>query len=303
MSGLFAPVLIAGLLLPAANPNLEKCRELEAEFDYQGMVAECSIAAADPNATRIERIEVNRLLGFAHTALGDAGTARVWFLRLLTIDPTHELPNEVSPRFRGAFAKAVEEFARDGKLSLSHEPPPVEAALSGVPLTVSFDVVDKLGRIAKARVDVEVLVDQQVQGAPVSAELARVDTGTAGQQRFEGELPDPVRGQASAPPSYTLRYTLVLENAVGDVVALEPAFTPVTLPRQSEVVSSGGGEGGEGDVLLWAGVATVGGVVLIAAVAGGSAAVYCATVGCGARQVSPPVGYVSVSVDALSEAP
>jgi len=297
---MIATLIVSGLLLtaPLANPSLDECRTLEAEFDYQGMVAACSVAAADPNATREERILSARLLGIAHTAMGDEQAARIWFIRLLTLDPEHELPKEISPRFRATFAQAMEAFARDGGVSVTHTAPTADEALAGGPLNLRFEVVDPLSRVTRAVVEVAV-VHGDVAGSPQQFPLSRSIGSGAGEVVFEGALPDPGVGAAGVPASYALSYRLVLQNVVGDEVVPDPALEPVSLPRtQAESGSVGGAEDeGAGGAILWASVAAVGGVVAVTAVAGGVAAALCVTVGCGNTDTPAPTGYVRIEIE------
>jgi hypothetical protein len=275
----------------AGNPQLAQCKRLEAEFDYEGMLSECSAAAADPSTSKEERVEATRLLGFAHTALGDDASTQLWFLRLLVIDPEHELPSDVSPRFREAFARAQKTFATRGVVFVAHTPPSADVSLEGAPLLLVFDVTDPLGRVARARLEVVVVVGDN-SWPPAAGTLSRMPTAQAGLLRFEGELPDPAASRGSAPERYTLRYRLVLENDVGDQVMPTPATPDVTLPRRGPE----GGSGGESDALLWGGAALAGGVLLVGA-AGGAVAIYCAVGGCSSRSVPAPIGFVSVSVE------
>lgn len=282
-------LLVAGSA--EAGPDVARCRQLESEFDYKAMVTECSVAAADPGNTREERIELYRLLGFAHTALGDEPTAEVWYLRVLLLDPAHELPPEVSPKFREGFAKAVKVFLRDGKVTVSHAPPtPPERVTRETPLVpVSFEITDKLGRVSSARVEVRALIDGEA-GAPATRELRREPAGEPGRYRFFGELPDPARAAGGAAPhSYQLEYQLVLLNSVGDTVAPAPAFGPQTIPLAGE----GAGEGLD-PLLLVVGAGAVGGVLLAGAAVGVGA--YCAAGYCSPKPVARPVGWVNISV-------
>lgn len=287
------PLLALLVATPAAaNPHLDKCRALEGEFDYKGMVPECGLVLADEAASAEERIEAHRLLGFAHTALGEDDAAFQWFLRLLVLDPAHALPDDVSPRFREGFARAQEHIDKNGRVTVVHQPPTVQAALEGSPLVLSFEVRDALERVAGAEVVVDAIVDGKT-GEAITAPLTRLAAGQAGVSRFEGELPDPVAQSGAAPTSYTLRYRLVLTGPLGKEVAPDPPVPPITLPRQgSTAVVAGEGDG----LLLWGGAALASGLV-VAGLAVGSVALYCATGRCSSRTAQPPVGYVNVSVE------
>lgn len=291
---LFAAALLALVVAApaAANPHLEKCRALEGEFDYKGMVPECGLVLADEGASAEERVEAHRLLGFAHTALGEDDAAFEWFVRLLVLDPAHALPDDVSPRFREVFARAQEHMDENGRVTVVHQPPTVQAALEGSPLVVSFEVRDALRRVAAASVIVDAIVDGQA-GEPVTVPLQMLPAGEAGVSRFEGELVDPVVQAGATPTSYTLRYRLVLEGPLGKEVAPDPPVPPITLPRQGSTAVAATGDGG---LFLWGGAALASGL-LVAGLVGGGVALYCATGRCSSRTAQPPVGYVNVSVE------
>lgn len=284
--GLFASTLTLLVASPlfAKNPGLERCRALESEFDYRAMITECGVAAADPTNTREERLELYRLLGIAHAALGDEVNAQVWFLRLLYVDPQHQLPPEVSPKFRQTFEKAVARFEAEGKVTVRHTPPkpPERIAPSSPGLPIRFEIVDKLGRVASARVDVKAMVAGQ-PGPLASAELSREATETEGVFRLTGELPDPARApDGSAPAEYSLEYTLTLRTALGDPVEPDPPFPPQTLSLR-------GAESDDGTVLtlVAVGAGALGLAVLGTAVGVGA---YCYVVGC---PPTPPVVRIS----------
>lgn len=279
----------------AASPHLDKCRSLEGEFDYKGMVAECALVAGDSDATPEDRVEAHRLLGFAHTALGHDNAAREWFVRLLVLDPDHELPNEVSPRFREVFSRAAKHIEEHGRVTVSHQPPTAEASLLGTPLRLSFEVSDALERVASAHLIVDAIIDGAA-GEAVTAPLTKMPSEREGAVRFEGPLPDPPAEGNAAPTSYTLRYRLVLEGPLGAEVTPDPSVPPIMLPRR-HVTSTTEDSG----VALWGGAALASGLV-VAGLVGGGIALYCVTGRCSSRAVQPPVGYVNVSVDGAAGA-
>ncbi len=296
-----AVALVALVAQPAgANPHLDKCRSLEGEFDYKGMVPECGLVIADAEASAEERIEAHRLLGFAHTALGDDDAAREWFVRLLVLDPEHALPEDMSPRFREVFDRAVAYVKENGRVTVVHEPPTVQAALEGGTLTLSFEVRDALARVASASVSVDAIIDGEA-GEPITAPLQKLPTEQEGVVRFEGELVDPAVRAGVSPASYTLRYRLLLSGPVGAEVMPDPPVPPIALPRHGATANAANaGEGGE--VLLWSGAAIAGGLV-VAGLVGGSVALYCATGRCSSKAAQPPVGYVNVSIAGVGALP
>lgn len=285
---------LACLATPAAaHPELDKCRALEGEFDYKGMVPACNRVLSDDAATPEERLEAHRLLAFAHTALGEDDTALQWFVRLLILDPTHTLPDDTSPRFRTLFARAADHLDKAGRVTVVHEPPSAPEALEGGPLTLSFAVRDALERVTSAAILVDAIVDGKLTD-PITASLDKMPTESAGVSRFEGVLPDPIAESGSVPTSYTLRYRLVLKGPLGKEVAPDPPVPPITLPRQRTSSSVASSEGGE--LLLWGGAALASGLV-IAGLVGGGVALYCATGRCSSHTAQAPVGFVNVSLE------
>jgi hypothetical protein len=297
-----------GVAPPAAaeSERLAKCQALETEFDYKGMVRECALAAGEAGATVDERVTALRLMGFAHTTLGNKKAAREWFLRLLVLDPSHTLGPEVSPRIRKEFDAAAAKFQSDGKITVDHTAPTAEQALAGGALSVTFDVSDGLGRVSTARVVSEVLADG-VTLPEASAPLA-IGAGENGGKRLTGELADPALSAPEGIGDYVLRYRLVLENEAGTEVVADPAFAPVSLMRPGvagAAAAAAGGSGGDegmGGALLWGSVAVVGGVVAVGLVAG-SVGLYCASGACFPRHAPRPIASVNVSISAVEATP
>jgi hypothetical protein len=269
-----------------ANASLEKCRSLEREFDYKGMLTECGVAAAEPHTTKDERVEIYRLLGIAHATLGEAEKARVWFLKLLTLQPDFKLPQDASPKFRESFADAVATFSKEGAVSVVHTPPTLDEA--GRPGPVVFEVVDRLGRVGQGKVRVQAVVEGKTY-APVEAALLRQDSGAA-TARFTGELPDPVLADPkNAPAAYQLVYELVLETPGGDLVQPATPLPPVPLDVRGPETAAGA------DVpWLWIGAGT-GAALVVAGAATGIGLGYCFTLG-PCREEPLRIAFVRVSV-------
>ena len=300
MTRVLALLLVVGVAAPAAaeNASLARCQEADQEFDYEKVLAECAVAVAEPNTSQDEKVLIFQLLGIAHTALGDAKKAEIWFTRLLVLSPNHELGDDVSPVYREAFALAKERFFDEGKVTVEHTPPAMPGAdepARAAPYPVEFKVSDKLGRVSDARVTVRAVVGQK-RGDPLEVALTRTDGEAPGQFILRGELPDPI-ASGQRPSSYALEYKLVLKNAVGVEIEPEPAIEPTALPiyaPEAEPVS-GGGSG-----LLYGGIGAVAvgaGVVVLAGAAAGTAVAVCAfTSVCSPEAPSPQIAFVNVSV-------
>lgn len=277
-------VLVAG---PAqAASGLEKCRQLEQEFDYKGMLTECGVAAAEPHATPQERIELYRLLGIAHATLGEDDKAKLWFLKLLALKPDFTLPADASPKFRETFAEAQEAFRQEGAVVVVHAPSGVDAA--GRPKPVVFEVTDRLGRVGQAKVRVQSIVDGK-ESVPAEAALLR-SGGAGATSTYSGELPDPALSAPGTPPSYVLRYDLVLQSPSGDAVQPTEPFAPVEVAVRGP---AGGGGGGE---VPWLGIGAVtAGAVLVVGATTGAGLAWCFTYG-PCREQELRISWVKVTI-------
>ncbi len=250
--------LVAALQLLAADAALERCRQLDREFDSKNMLKPCLAAADNASAPVAERVEALRLLAFAHVLNGDESLAEPVFLRMLVLSPSAELPADAGPQFGKAFAAARRRFDAEGVVTVSFTAPTVDAA-TREPVTVQLDVADQLGRVVGARVKASV----EGGAAPLEERLARSDL-SPGQVRFSGTLPEPTTQAA-----YSLSFQIVLDGWDGAPV---PLASPVggTVSRDAKgVVSAGGGD----DELPWGFI--IGGgaasVVVVAATGGGIA--------------------------------
>ena len=258
-AGLLSCLLAVCLFAPPhalANQNLEKCFAAEQEFDYQLVLAECAIAAQDNSLNQDNKTQVYRLLGVAHTALGDMTNAEFWFIKVLILDAQFTFPEDESPVYIEAFEKAKQKFASEGAVVITHLAPVLADGQwpeEGV-IPVQFEVKDAFGRVENASLMV-VLEHEGQELAKQEKPLKRLPNPENKTLLFSGELDQPRAADAELPETFTLRYTLVMTNAFGAEISSEPSFEPVLLHVQSD--GSGGGSG-----LLWAGA---GGVLAIGA--------------------------------------
>jgi len=89
----------------AASSMLSEAAEAYGILDYD-LCLDSAGQAAKVQATRQERLDAYRYLGLCHAALGDTEAARLYFVRLLAIDPNSKLPDGLSPRFTSTFLEA-----------------------------------------------------------------------------------------------------------------------------------------------------------------------------------------------------
>jgi hypothetical protein len=248
-----ALALVSLLELAAANAALDKCRQLDREFDTKAMVTPCQVAADDGTLAAPERVEALRLLAFAHVVNGDEALAEPAFLKMLVFSPTAELPADAGPRFKEVFARAKARFEADGALTVTFTAPARDAT-SPVPL--QLDIIDKLGRVVAARVKTTAS-----DGGVAEDRLARSELAP-GQLRFSGVLPEPLVKDSAAPGERTLKFDVTLEGWDGEALA-------VPTPVQGEIGRTPGAAAEGGEVpWLWIGVGSAA-VVGAAAITGG----------------------------------
>jgi hypothetical protein len=269
---LFTPVAAT------ASEVVDRCTKADASFDYEVAVEECGLAAADTTITREEKILVYQLLGIAHTALKQDDRAETWFIRLLVLDASHELPKTVSPVYLKAFAAAKAQFEREGRVVVTQRETIASDQTATGGLRVSYVIVDKLGRVQDARIRVRTFAGP-TEGVPVDVALSRTASSEPGAFELKGEVPNP------GPPSgvsgtYRVEYRLVLLSAVGDEIASDPPVLPVAFD------ATAGGES-EGINPLY-----------VAAGLGGAAAVLAVVVAVG---VGAGIGIVCLTTDLCAE--
>ncbi|MEW5852339.1 MAG: hypothetical protein AB2A00_26345 [Myxococcota bacterium] len=301
----------------AANVYLEQARQKYQELDYQALPALLAEAVLQPETTREEYLEIYKLQGFTYTVLGDSQKAREAFIRLLIVDPNHEMDASVSPRFRGVFAEVKKDFRKNSAVSLEHTPP-VDTLQTGQDLEVQVSLKDTFGRAAQAAAKVRAVVGGQ-QGAFVNVPLQSAGT-KEGVRVYKGKLPDPAASiPGEKPAGYFIEYSFVFQNMVGDPVEVQggkpiyrvtvgdPSAAATTRPPSgSKAEEDEGGPpivplavvGGVGvAAVLVVGLLVVGGGT--GAAVGGGAAAYCYLVDetrCG-TQTPNRIGRVNVVVE------
>jgi len=267
--------LTASSLAQASAVGVARCKDADASFDYETAVQECALAAADTTISRDEKILVYRLLGIAHTALGDDARAETWFIRLLVLDASHALPENASPVYLKAFAAAKKRFEKEGKVSVTQRATVDGDRTIAGGLKVSYTVSDALGRVQDARIRVRTFADG-AETAPVDVALVRAPGSAPGTFVLDGEVPNP-GPPAGVSGAYRVEYRLVLLSAVGDEVPADPAILPLAFEASAPAVA---GES-EGLSPTWIAVGAGGAaafvVVVLVAGVGATAALVCVT--------------------------
>ena len=230
---LFSLILLLGTpsLGQFANPHLDNAKAMEAELNYEEMPEELAAALSQPGNTPAELIEIYRLLGMAHLALRHTDKAKYAFIKLLTLDPTFQMPSSENPRFRKAFGDIKAEFEATGRVTVAYEPPEwsdLNVGEAPASFTVQFQVTDKYEQVVSATVELTLTVNGN-QGSPVQTKLS--PSGRNGNITiFAGQVSNP---GASFPAGtiqyYEIAYALVLENQTKKRLDLNPPFVPVVL--------------------------------------------------------------------------
>jgi hypothetical protein len=125
---------------------------------YEESIQTLSAALLRPNNTKVQRLEVYRLLALNYITLNRKEEAESAVRGLLALDPSYTVPASESPRFRDFFANAQKRWEADGRPGIvkESEPPPQPVALQHVspsqvepgteiPLSVKLD--DPQGRV------------------------------------------------------------------------------------------------------------------------------------------------------------
>jgi hypothetical protein len=90
-----------------ANRYLKRAKRAYENLDYT-RVTPLLNRALKAATSRREKVEIQYLLGTMHTIYSRERQAVEAFTQLLTLDPSYELPPDISPKIRVAFAEARE---------------------------------------------------------------------------------------------------------------------------------------------------------------------------------------------------
>ena len=114
----------SGATNAATNQSQDLIARGQALFDdqrYQESIQTLSGALVRPNNTKDEKLEIYRLLALDYITLSRTEEAEGAVRGLLALDPTYELPQRESPRFRDFFAAAKQKWEAEGRPGLVKE--------------------------------------------------------------------------------------------------------------------------------------------------------------------------------------
>jgi len=137
-------VLVACLTLALAtaptgdNPHLVDARGSFDALQFDQTLGHLGLALSMP-LSRAELLEVYELQGITFAILSRWKKAAERFRRLLMIDPKHQLPDYVAPRFRRYFLETRERFESAGWLEVRDTTPPHPGAGDPVFVTLKME--------------------------------------------------------------------------------------------------------------------------------------------------------------------
>jgi hypothetical protein len=200
---------------------LVRCIAAYDELDYPNALVLCeqAIARGLPPQQQVRALDY---IGYCHVAQGEEAQAEAMFRQALAVDPTHRLPDDVSPKIQRVFDKArgadTPPDRREAEVALS---PAIEPAQprEGQALAVSLGSRDPRGQIAS------VAVQYRRRGG---AGWSRVEAARSGAGAFAATIP----GMQVEPPA--LEYFAEARDAAGAIVARAgSAEAPLTVDVRS----------------------------------------------------------------------
>jgi hypothetical protein len=232
---------------------IQRGRELFEDQQYEVSIQTLSGALVRPNSTKEQKLETYCLLAKDHITLGNSEEAENFVRALLALDPSYELPETDSPRFRDFFAAVRTKWEEEGRpgalvdqsaakpIALRHRSPSEAPRDSGMVLTAQVDDPDH--RVARVK-----LYFRSGSSGKFSEETTQFDP-TAGSVRGLFPL------RAIQPP-FVSYYLLASDKNGVPVASCGDAEAPLRIPVQDAPkswvlpVAIGGGVVGVAGVVL-----------------------------------------------------
>ena len=236
---LFALTLAAGAWLLAAaasaqaSSHLRAAEEAYLDVDFERVRSRALEALRGGGLTPPELVRTYELLGVASSALRDNTVARDYFVRMLGIDPDHDLDASVNPEMRDPFLEARGLWAaRAGRLR-------IEVGLDRPTSSLRIQLVDPTDMAQRVRVAarVEGTAEYVTQEHAASVELSTAVTGADSADRVE-------------------YYVEVLDMHGNVMLAAGSAFDPRVVGRM-RMEGGGGGASFLEEPVFWLVVAAV----------------------------------------------
>lgn len=140
---------------------IQRGRELFEDQQYEVSIQTLSGALVRPNSTKEQKLETYCLLAKDHITLGNEEEAENFVRALLALEPSYELPETESPRFRDFFAAVRTKWEGEGRpgalserdaprtITLRHRSPSEAPRDTGMVLTAQVDDPDH--RVARVK--------------------------------------------------------------------------------------------------------------------------------------------------------
>lgn len=232
------------------NPELARALKLYEQLEFEQALAALKAAAAWPNSTSAEKVQISLYTGIVAGQLGDNALAEQSFTAALKADPNVKLPEDASPKIQSQFR-----YLRE-KLYTPAVRPKLTAVAKAIPgvTEVPLEVTGAVGAAS-----VTAFSRSVAAGAWVPTELK-----PNGEGRYEGRI---------AGPPETAEFYVEASDAEGVVVARsgsrEVPLREAVLPRPGGDLVGGPRPGDETPVYkkwwFWTGVG-----VVAAGIAGGT---------------------------------
>jgi hypothetical protein len=128
------------MLVPAAvrAGDLQEAARLLDIMEYKKALKAADRVLKSPASGPHELVAAYRIKGLSLSALGKANRSLAAFRKLLAIDPTFRLSDDLSPKMAAPFYQAVAMLRTQKPLVLEHQPLPPPEALAGSTLKISL---------------------------------------------------------------------------------------------------------------------------------------------------------------------
>jgi hypothetical protein len=132
--------MVLAVLVPTAAraDDLHEATRLLDIMEYKKALKAADRVLMSPKSGPHELMAAYRIKGLSLSALGKANRSLVAFRRLLALDPSFRLSEDVSPKLAAPFYQAVAMLRGQKGLELEHHPPKPGGALAGLALKVTL---------------------------------------------------------------------------------------------------------------------------------------------------------------------
>ena len=131
-------MVLSVLMLPARAGDLQEATRLLDIMEYKKALKAADRVLKSPDSGPYELVAAYRIKGLSLSALGKANRSLTAFRKLLAIDPSFRLSEDLSPKLAAPFYQAVAMQRTQKPLVLEHNPPPPPAALAGSTLKITL---------------------------------------------------------------------------------------------------------------------------------------------------------------------